>query len=100
MIVDNDDVETKIRLLVENAANRIENRLLAVSNGDDHTRLYRKVIGTGWNRLEARLEVRPHAFQVFGRDVFHFDLVNAVARIHVIELLLPGGPEIRQRSCV
>ena len=63
VVVDDDDVETKIRLLVENTVNGVENGLLTVSNWYDHTGLERKVLSNGRNRLEARLEISTVRFR-------------------------------------
>src|SRR5262249_19788100 len=80
MVVHDYHVEAKIRLLIQNAPNRIKNRLLTVSNRYDDTRLDRKIFHRRRNRPETRLQERTRSFEIFRGNVFHLDLVIAVTR--------------------
>ena len=100
MIIDDDHIEFEIGALGEGALNGVENCPLAILNRDDDAGFHRKRFRRGWNFLEARLQPGADSFEMRRRDAFHFDLVIAIARIHIIELLLTRRPRIDRRRAV
>src|ERR1700687_850551 len=100
MVIDDDDVEFEIGALGEGAVHGFEDCPLATTNRDDDAGLYGKYLRRGWNLLEVRWQPRADSFEMCGRDALHFDLVIAIARIHIVELLLARRPRINHRRAV
>ena len=100
MVIDDDHVEFEISALDEGALNRVENCPLAILNRDDDAGFYWKRFCVSWNFLEVRLQPGADSFEMRRRNAFHFDLVVAIARIHIVELLLIRRPRINRRRAV
>src|SRR5690349_14768542 len=95
MIVHDNNIETEIGPLIEDAVYRIEDGLFAISDRYDDTCFYRKCFVRSWNGVEIRLEPCRGSLQMRGSDALHFDLILAIPRIDVIELFFACGPHIR-----
>ena len=94
MVIDDDHIEFEISALGEGALNRVENCPLAIPNRDDDAGFYWKCLCCSRNFLEVRLQPCADSLEMRRRDALHFDLVIAIARIHIVELLLTCRPRI------
>src|SRR5438067_10858195 len=94
MIINDDNIEVEIRVLPENTLDGIENGSLSIPYRYDDACFYRKCPGRLRHFFEARLEPGTGSFEVRSCHPLHFDLVIAITRIHIIELLLTGRPHI------
>src|SRR6266850_1341666 len=94
MVIDDDYVEVEIRALPESALHSVENGSLSIPHGYDDAGLYRRCSRPIRHFLEARLEPGTDSFQMRRCHALHFNLVVAIAWIHIIELLLTGRPHI------
>ena len=96
-VVDDDDVEAEIRLLCQGTAHGILDGLDPVPYRDDDTRLYAiPVLVVHPHHVHLRRsQVGIDLAQVARGYPFHLNLPAAVARIHVVKLLLPAAPHVR-----
>src|SRR2546426_8014384 len=100
MVIKDDHIEVEIRALGESALYRVENGSLSIPYGYDDAGFYRKCSDPIRHSIEARLEPGTDSFEMRSRHALHFDLVIAIARIHIIELLLTGRPHIGHGGAV
>src|SRR5208282_357369 len=100
MVIDDDYIEFEIGALDEGALNGVKNCPLAIPNRDNDAGFYWKCFRGSWNFLEVRLQPGADSFEMRRRDALHFDLVIAIARINIIELLLTRRPRINHRRAV
>ncbi len=100
MVIDDDYIEFEISALHEGALNGVEDCPLATSNRNHDAGFYGKCFRCGRNSLELRLQPRTDSFEMRGRDALHFDLIIAIERINIVELLFTGRPRINRRCAV
>src|SRR5437763_1574887 len=97
MVIDYDNVEVESSFLEQRTLNGVENGSFAVPDRDNDARLHRKLFRHGRQGLETRFEPGADTLEMFGRNSLHFDLIIAILRIDIIELLLTCGPRIQNR---
>src|SRR5207302_4385223 len=78
----------------------VENGSLSIPYRYDDACFYRRGFRPIRHFLEARLEPGTDSFEMRRCHALHFNLVIAIARIHIIELLLAGRPHIGERRAV
>src|SRR5579885_110631 len=94
MIVYDYYIEVEIGALGERTPDGIMDGTLAVADRDDDAGFDRKWSGRRRNLVEARLQPCADALEMRRRDLFHLDLIIAIARIYIVELLFAGGPVV------
>jgi len=100
MVIDNDYVELEVSALDEGTLNGFENCPLAIPNRDDDAGLNWKKFSATGTSPNCGLQACTDSFEMGRRDALHFDLVVAIARIHIVELLLTRRPRINRRRVV
>src|SRR5580700_1872503 len=100
MVIDDDQIEFEIRALRERTLNGFENSLLAIPDRDDYAGFHWKCFHGSRNFLEVRLQPGTDSFEMRCRNALHFNLVIAIARIHIIELPLTYRPRINYRCAI
>ena len=100
MVIHDNHVEFKISALNQGALSGVENCPLTIPNRDDNAGFYWKCFRCSRNFLEVRPQPGTDSFEMRRRDALHFDLVIAIARIHIVELLLIRRPCITHRRTV
>ena len=89
MVVHHDDVELETCLLFQGTLHGISHGLFAVEDGDDDRSLVFKLLLTEvWLAVEGGVYQGAHLAQVLGACLFHLYLHLAVARVHIVKLLL------------
>src|SRR6266852_5772881 len=100
MVIDDDHIEVEISALDEGALNGVKNRPLTIPNRDDDAGFDWKCFRCSRNFLEVRLQPGTDSFEMRRCNALHFDLVIAIARIHIVELLLTRPLRINYRRAV
>src|SRR6267142_14938 len=98
MVIDNDDVKSEIGFLAKGTPHSLQNGSLAIPDRDDNAGVHGELLRRSGHLPECRLEICSDPLQMLRSDAFHLDLIVAITRIHIIELLLAGRPRIQNRG--
>ena len=92
MIVDDNDIERKGRLLVQCRAYGIFDCANTVAYGYNDRSFIFKSVGRKVYGTEDRIKISANFLQMVGACLFHFNLYLTVFRVYIIELLLTAFP--------
>src|SRR5437588_4500447 len=87
MIVDDDYIAVECCTLGTRAPDAVVDRALAIAHRDHDARSNGKALRASRNSSKCRSEVRSNSFQVFNRDLLHFNLIVPMTRVDIVKLL-------------
>src|ERR1051326_2222405 len=100
MVVNHNHIELKIGLLTEHAPDGVDDCSLAISHRYNNAGFQWKFFSRSGNSFESWFQTSADSLEVRRRNLLHFDLVIAVTRIHIVELLLACGTRVGSRCAV
>ena len=94
VVVHDDHVVVKVRLLCQSALDGIADGACTVAHGDDDRGLHRKVAFVTDAADAFGRDVGLYLFQMFRAGLFHFDLCLAVLRVYIVKVLLSAEAQV------